>query len=92
MFPGKIVAMLLASALVTTATGCASTRTRETTGQYVGDSVITNKIRAASRGEPGLKVTESGVETFKGRVQLSGIVTQRSDIDSAIQLARHVDA
>jgi osmotically-inducible protein OsmY len=91
MFPGKMFAMLLASSLVMTAGGCAGTRTRETTGQYVDDSVITNKIRAAILGEPGLKSTEIGIETFKGRVQLSGFVSQRSDIDSAIRLARNVD-
>jgi osmotically-inducible protein OsmY len=91
MFPRKMFTMLLASALLIAASGCAGTRTRETTGQYVDDSVITNKIKAAILGEPGLKVTEIGVETFKGRVQLSGFVSQRSEMDSAVRLARNVD-
>ena len=54
--------------------GCASTRTHEGTGEYVDDSVITSKVKAAIFNEPGLKVSEIKVETFKGVVQLSGFV------------------
>lgn len=91
MFPTKIFAVLLASTTLITAAGCAATRTHEATGQYVDDSVITSKVKAAILGEPGLKVAEINVETFKGRVQLSGFVSHRGDIDSAIRLARNVD-
>jgi osmotically-inducible protein OsmY len=91
MFPTKIFAAVLASTTLITAAGCAATRTHEATGQYVDDSVITSKVKAAILGEPGLKVAEINVETFKGRVQLSGFVSHRGDIDSAIRLARNVD-
>ena len=37
------------------AAGCAPMRTQEGTGQYVDDSVITTKVKAAIPGEPGLK-------------------------------------
>jgi osmotically-inducible protein OsmY len=71
--------------------GCASTRTHEATGQYVDDSVITAKVKAAVIGEPGLKVSDINVETFKGVVQLSGFVNSREDIKSAIRVASAVD-
>lgn len=77
--------------MLITAAGCAATRTHEATGQYVDDSVITSKVKAAILGEPGLKVAEINVETFKGRVQLSGFVSHSGDIDSAVRLARNVD-
>jgi osmotically-inducible protein OsmY len=83
-------AVLVAALLLATA-GCASTRTHEGTGQYVDDSVITTKVKSAILGEPGLKVSEINVETFKGIVQLSGFVSSRDDINSAMRLARNID-
>ena len=79
------------SALVLMATlGCASTRTHEGTGEYVDDSVITTKVKAAIFNEPGLKVSEVQVETFKGVVQLSGFVSSRADIKGAVRVASAV--
>jgi len=54
--------------------GCASTRTQESTGQYVDDSAITAKVKTDILGDPALKSFQIGVETFKGTVQLSGFV------------------
>jgi len=81
----------LFSTLVLMATlGCASTRTHEGTGEYVDDSVITTKVKAAIFHEPGLKVSEVQVETFKGVVQLSGFVSSRADIKGAVRVASAV--
>ena len=81
----------LFSTLVLMATlGCASTRTHEGTGEYVDDSVITTKVKAAIFHEPGLKVSEVQVETFKGVVQLSGFVSSRADIKDAVRVASAV--
>ena len=71
--------------------GCASTRTHEGTGEYVDDSVITTKVKAAIFNEPGLKVSEVQVETFKGVVQLSGFVRSRADIKNAVRVASAVN-
>jgi len=70
--------------------GCASTRHHEGTGEYVDDSVITTKVKAAIFKEPGLKVSEVKVETFKGNVQLSGFVSSRADIKGAVRVASAV--
>jgi osmotically-inducible protein OsmY len=80
------------STLVLMATlGCASTRSHEGTGEYVDDSVITTKVKAAIFKEPGLKVSEVQVETFKGVVQLSGFVSSRADIKGAVRVASAVN-
>ena len=71
--------------------GCASTRHHEGTGEYVDDSVITTKVKAAIFNEPGLKVSEVQVKTFKGVVQLSGFVSSRADINSAVRVASAVN-
>lgn len=70
--------------------GCASTSTREGTGEYIDDTVITTKVKAAILNEPTLKVAEINVETFKGVVQLSGFVNSRADVDKAVEVARGV--
>ncbi len=72
------------------AAGCASTEKHEGTGEYVDDSVITTKVKAAILDEPGLSSAEINVETFKGEVQLSGFVTSRADINKAVAVARGV--
>lgn len=81
----------LFSTIVMLATlGCASTRTHEGTGEYVDDSVITTKVKAAILHEPGLKVSEIKVGTFKGVVQLSGFVSSRDDMKGAVRVASAV--
>ena len=76
--------------LMATALGCASTATKEGTGEYVDDSVITGKVKAAILHEPTLKSAEINVETYKGIVQLTGFVRSRTDINKAVEVARKV--
>ncbi len=84
-----ISAFFLALALLT-AVGCASTPKQEGTGEYVDDSFITTKVKAAIFDEHGLSSAEINVETFKGEVQLSGFVTSRADINKAVKVAHSV--
>ncbi len=67
-------AAVFAAILLLAVVGCAPTPTREGTGEYVDDTVITGKVKAAIFNEPNLKSAEINVETFKGTVQLSGFV------------------
>lgn len=86
----RIFAFFAAMALATMI-GCASTATQESTGEYIDDSVITAKVKTALLNEPTLKSTEISVETFKGRVQLTGFVSSRANIDTAVKIAQGVD-
>lgn len=70
--------------------GCASTSKREGTGEYIDDSVITTRVKAAILGDDKLKVAEINVETFKGVVQLSGFVSSVAAEEQAIKVARSV--
>ena len=70
--------------------GCASTQKKEGTGEYVDDTVITTKVKAAVLNEPNLKSAEINVETFKGVVQLSGFVSSQANINRAVEVARAV--
>ena len=69
----------------------ASTSKKASAGQYVDDSVITAKVKAAVLEEPSLKSAEINVETHKGKVQLSGFVRSRADINRAVQVVRRVE-
>ena len=91
MRPIKIFIAAFATVTLMATLGCASTRTHEGTGQYVDDSAITTKVKTAILAEPGLKVSEINVETFKGVVQLSGFVSSRDDIKSAVRVASAVN-
>jgi osmotically-inducible protein OsmY len=70
--------------------GCAATSKQEGTGEYIDDSVLTTKVKAAVFNEPSLKSAEINVETFKGVVQLSGFVSSQADINTAADVARGV--
>jgi len=70
--------------------GCAGSPTKEGTGEYIDDTVITTKVKAAIFDEPTLKSAEINVETFKGTVQLTGFVNSRADINKAIEVTRSV--
>ncbi|MEQ5836298.1 BON domain-containing protein [Marinobacter sp. NFXS9] len=72
------------------AAGCASTSSREGTGEYLDDSVITTKVKTAILSESSLHVTEINVETYKGEVQLSGFVGSAADVSRAAEVARSV--
>lgn len=84
-FTTLFFAILMASLI-----GCASTSKQEGTGEYIDDSVITTKVKAAIFNEPSLKSAEINVETFKGVVQLGGFVNSQADINKAVEVARSV--
>ncbi|MGE5467321.1 MAG: BON domain-containing protein [Ignavibacteria bacterium] len=81
---------LLAALFITTAAGCAGSRTQESTGQYFDDAAITTKVKTAIFNDPDLKANEIAVETYKGVVQLSGFVASQSEANRAVEVARSV--
>jgi len=81
---------IFAAFMVALLVGCAPTSTSEGTGEYVDDTLITSKVKAALAADPSVKATEVNVETFKGTVQLSGFVESRESAQKAVQLARGV--
>jgi len=90
MKPLKSISTFLLAGMLAVMLGCAGTATTEGTGEYVDDTVITTKVKAAIFNEPTLKSAEINVETFKGVVQLSGFVRSQANIATAISVARGV--
>ena len=81
-----IVVFMMISAFV----ACASTPKESSTGEYIDDSVITTKVKALLAEDNFLKSFKISVETYKGTVQLSGMVASQNAVDQAGQIARGV--
>ena len=84
---GKYLSALFLSLTLITAVGCASTSKQEGMGEYVDDSVLTAKVKAAIFAEPGLKTLQISVVTVKGVVTLSGSVDSLANSERAKGLA-----
>lgn len=85
----KITVVALTSFLLTLS-ACSATKTQESTGQYVDDTVLTVKVKKAIFDEPTLKSSEINVETFKGEVQLSGFASSIEQTKKAVEVAKGV--
>ncbi len=86
----RILKLLVCIGLITAFMGCAATQKHESTGQYVDDTAITTKVKAAILEEATLKVFQISVKTIKGEVQLSGSVDSAQTVKKAGELARSV--
>ena len=85
-----VIYCLMLLMLVFTIAACASTRTHESAGEYVDDSVITTKVKALLAEDDFLKSFQIGVETYQGKVQLSGFVNSQQAVDKASEIAKGV--
>ena len=62
----------------------------EKTGEYIEDSALTTKVKAALLTEKNLKSLPISVESTEGVVTLSGQVVSSAQIDQAVDVAKHV--
>ena len=85
-----VVLFLVLLMLIATFAACASTPTRESTGEYIDDSVITTKVKSLLAADDFLKSFQISVETFQGTVQLSGFVNSQKAVDKAGDIVRSV--
>lgn len=86
----RFTLLLLAAAALTTVVGCATGPRDASAGEYIDDTAITTRVKAAIYNEPTLKSAEINVETFKRVVQLSGFVGSQADIQKAVAVTQHV--
>jgi len=82
---------LMLLTLIATLAACTSTRTHESTGQYVDNSVITSKVKTLLANDDFFKSFQISVETYKGVVQLSGFVNSQQAVDKAGEIAKSVE-
>lgn len=82
--------LAIAGMLLVSLAGCAATSTRESTGEYFDDTGITTRVKANLLADKDVSGSAVNVETFKGRVQLSGFVKTLEQRRKAGELAREV--
>jgi osmotically-inducible protein OsmY len=71
--------------------GCAATKTKESTGQYIDDAAITTKVKSKLVEDPLVSGLRISVETYKGVVQLSGFANSTAEINQAEALAMQTE-
>ncbi|MFZ3253769.1 MAG: BON domain-containing protein [Syntrophales bacterium] len=86
-----VIHCLVLLMLIAIFAACASTRTRESAGEYVDDSVITTKVKSLLAADDFLKSFQISVETYQGAVQLSGFVNSQKAVDEAGEITRSVN-
>jgi len=87
----RIVKFLVCIGLITLFLGCAATQNRESTGEYVDDSVITAAAKNVIFNEPSLKVFQISVETYQGIVKLGGSVDSQKAVDKVGEIVRKIE-
>jgi len=60
------------------------------TGEYVEDSALTTRVKAALLAEKNLKSLPISVESTEGVVTFSGKVASSAQVDQAVDVAKHV--
>jgi hyperosmotically inducible protein len=89
--PIKIALLLpVAVGLATLQSGCAGTATQESTGEFVDDSTITARVKAAFVQDQNIKANDISVTTHKGIVQLSGFVDSDRQKTRAEEIAEGI--
>ena len=77
-------------AVLAVASACSSTRTQQSAGEVIDDSVLTSKVKVALIDDPVTKAGQINVETYRGVVQLGGFVDNAQQKDQATKVARSV--
>lgn len=80
--------MLSVAPALTLAMGAESAAHRA--GDYIDDSALTARVKAAFLGEKNLKSLAISVESTDGVVTLSGKVASSAQIDQAVDVAKHI--
>jgi hyperosmotically inducible protein len=83
----KLTAILGVLAL---ASACSATRTQQSAGEVIDDSVLTSKVKVALIDDPITKAGQINVETYRGVVQLGGFVDNTEQKEQATKVARSV--
>ena len=82
--------LAIPAVLIASLSACAGSRTTESTGEMLDDSVITTKVKSALLTEKNVDSAAISVETFKGRVLLAGYVKSPDQRQRAEGIARSV--
>jgi len=87
---GGIIKLIAIAGALAMVGACSSTRTQQSAGEVIDDSVLTSKVKLALIDDPVTKAGQINVETFRGVVQLGGFVDNAGIKEQATKVARSV--
>jgi osmotically-inducible protein OsmY len=90
-FTRILSALVIAGFIAGPLVACAGTSSKESTGEYVDSSVLSNKVRAKLADDKDLNMFQIDVTTFKDEVQLSGFVNNAAAKARATQVVASVE-
>jgi len=70
---------------------CTSNLKHETAGEYIDDSMITAKVKAALVADNLPQAADVNVETYHGVVKLSGFVRSMDAQNEAVKIAKSIE-
>jgi hyperosmotically inducible protein len=79
------------SAVVLLATGCSVFKGQKTTGEFVDDSTIATRAKAALVKDSTVSATDFNIDVYKGEVTLTGVAKNNGEVARAIDDIKRVD-
>src|SRR3569832_1623025 len=79
------------SATVLLASGCSVFKGQKTAGQFVDDSTIATRAKAALVKDSTVSATDFTIDVYKGEVTLTGVAKNLAVVTSAIDDIKRVD-
>jgi len=83
----RIVAV---TAVALLATGCNLMKGKETTGQYVDDTTIATRAKAALVKDDTVSASDFNIDVYKGNVTLTGVAKSPAEVSRAIDDIKRV--
>ena len=87
----KPVYFIICIFILSIAASCGGGENQRRAGEYVDDTVLATRVKSALLADPEVSGLDIQVETFRGRVQLSGFVDNEAQLQRAEEIARKID-
>src|SRR3569833_397974 len=79
------------TAVVLLASGCSVFKGQKPAGQFVDDSTIATRAKAALVKDSTVSATDFNIDVYKGEVTLTGVAKSQGEVDRAIVVFLCVD-
>lgn len=79
------------TAVVLLAAGCSVFKGQKTAGEFVDDSTIATRAKAALVKDSTVSATDFNIDVYKGEVTLTGVAKSQSEVERAIDDIKRVD-
>jgi osmotically-inducible protein OsmY len=79
------------TAVILLAGGCSVFKGQKTAGQFVDDSTIATRAKAALVKDSTVSATDFNIDVYKGEVTLTGVAKNQAEVERAIDDIKRVD-